>query len=136
MAVTLTRFKIAEGKDQVASLATVAGLTTAEMRRVDYEYTIAEGDTANVARIQREITLEYSPPGAPPNSATIDFYDWGQKDVTVRFTYTAKGAAVETTYNMIVLDIRLIMELADKDRYKITLGMTNEELAKHRSAAT
>jgi len=125
MAVTLTRFKIAEGKDQVASLATVAGLTTAEMRRVDYEYTIAEGDTANVARIQREITLEYSPPGAPPNSATIDFYDWGQK-----------GAAVETTYNMIVLDIRLIMELADKDRYKITLGMTNEELAKHRSAAT
>ncbi len=131
MAVTLTRFLIAKGKEQVGSLATLDGLTDIKIRRVDMGFTIADGQGA--VSIQRAVTLDYTPPGGPPNSA-LNFFDSPAKDFTVQFVFTAESVLITRTYNMILIDCILEMQGASADRYLVYLGMTREELNTVRQA--
>lgn len=132
MAVTLPRFKVASGKDQLGALAALDGLTEVEIRRVDFPYGPADDGLTEV-KIKRLVVLSYTPAGTPQDSI-LNWYDLGQKDVTVQFSYRAGAADVVRTYNMIVLNVVLRMQGSDQDRYVITLGMTNTELAKQRQA--
>jgi len=127
MAATLPRVLIGLGKDLAdGALATVDGLTSFKMRRVDLDYPNQDG-MAFVQKM-RQVVLTYVPPGAPPD-AVIDFYNRLTEWVTLKVTYTAEGGAKVRKYNLMIQDVVQIQDGADVDTYQVLLVMDREELA-------
>lgn len=111
MAVTLST-RLARG---AASLATVDGLVTAELRAVNGDYVPA--DNRAVVLKCRQITLHYTPPVA---GSLVDWVEALDEPFSIELTYVTTAATKIRLFTPMVLkDVRLVQSGADVTSWEL-----------------
>lgn len=130
MAISTVKFALGYGKVK-ADCAALVGLESATFRNVNYRHKPA--DQPRSIEVVRELTIVYAAPVAVPPAAPVsvyNFYGLPQSEWTIYFerNYTGLPANLETLYEMVLLECKLVVTDTDVHKYIVIFGMTTEKL--------
>ncbi len=134
MAISTIRFAQGYGKVK-ADCSALTGLVSAELRMVNYQYKVP--DQPKVIEVCRILEIVYDAPAAVgpaiAPAAAYNFYGLPQSEWTIWVArnhagYVGPPTDLETLYEMILLECKLLITDTDAHRYRVTFGMTTEKL--------